>query len=100
MNNNFENLIKTQINNILEVFTSDIGKILEDKEFFSQEEKNEIYKDFLNVLKLYSPYEDEINPQIKDKINYIKHLLNPSNEVDEGEEHSLNTPPLSDDQEN
>lgn len=100
MNSNFENLLRTQINNILEVFTSDIGKVLEDKEFFSQEEKNEIYKDFLNVLKLYSPYENEINPQIKDKINYIKHLLNTSSEVDESEEHLLNTPPLLDGQEN
>lgn len=100
MNNDFENLIKVQINSILEVFASDIGKILEDKNFFSQEEREMLYKDFLNVLKFYSSYKDEINPQIKDKINYIKNLLNTSNDIDEGEEHPLNTPPLSDGQEN
>jgi len=98
--NNFENLMKTQINGILEVFTSDLEKILKDKEFSSQDEKKEIYKDFSNILKFYSSYKDEINPQIKDKINHITNLLNTSNEMDESEKHPLNSLPLSDGQKN
>jgi hypothetical protein len=100
MNSNFENLIKTQINGILEAFTSDLEKVLEGKDFFSQEERKKIYEDFLNVLEFISSYEDEVDPKIKDKINHIKRLLNTSNEVGEGEEHPLNITPLSDVQEN
>jgi DNA-binding transcriptional regulator GbsR (MarR family) len=100
MNSNFENLIKTQINGILEAFTSDLEKVLEGKDFFSQEEKKKIYEDFLNVLEFISSYEDEVDPKIKDKINHIKRLLNTSSDVYEGEEHPLNITPLSDVQEN
>ena len=100
MNSNFEYLIKTQINGILEVFTSNLEIILEDKSFFSQEEKEKLYKDFLNILEFISSYEDEIDSKIKDKINHIKHLLNTSNNVYEGEEHPLNITSLSDVQEN
>lgn len=100
MDSNFENLIKTQINSILEVFTNSIEGIFEDKNSFTQEEREMLYKDFLNVLEFVSSYKDEIDPQIKGKINHIKHLLNTSNDINEGEEHPLNTPPLSDGQEN
>lgn len=96
MDSNFENLVKSQINSILEVFINSIESVLEDKNSFTQEEREMLYKDFLNVLEFVSSYKDEIDPQIKDKINYIKHLLNTSNDIDEGEEHPLNTPPLSD----
>lgn len=95
MDSNFENLVKSQINSILEVFINSIESVLEDKNSFTQEEREMLYKDFLNVLEFVSSYKDEIDPQIKDKINHIKHLLNASNEVYEGEEHPLNTPPLS-----
>ena len=100
MDSNFENLVKSQINSILEVFINSIESVLEDKNSFTQEEREMLYKDFLNVLEFVSSYKDEIDPQIKDKINHIKHLLNTSNDIDEGEEHPLNTPPLSDGQEN
>jgi hypothetical protein len=100
MNSNFENLIKTQINGILEAFTSDLENVLEGKDFFSQEERKKIYEDFLNVLEFISSYEDEVDPKIKDKINHIKRLLNTSNDICEGEEHPLNITPLSDVQEN
>ena len=100
MDSNFENLVKSQINSILEVFINSIESVFEDKNSFTQEEREMLYKDFLNVLEFVSSYKDEIDPQIKDKINHIKHLLNASNEVYEGEEHPLNTPPLSDVQEN
>lgn len=100
MDSNFENLVKSQINSILEVFINSIESVLEDKNSFTQEEREMLYKDFLNVLEFVSSYKDEIDPQIKDKINHIKHLLNTSNDIDEGEEHPLNTPPLSDVQEN
>lgn len=96
MDSNFENLVKSQINSILEVFINSIESVLEDKNSFTQEEREMLYKDFLNVLEFVSSYKDEIDPQIKDKINHIKHLLNTSNDIDEGEEHPLNTPPLSD----
>lgn len=100
MNSNFENLIKTQINGILEAFTSDLEKVLEGKDFFSQEERKKIYEDFLNVLEFVSSYEDEVDPKIKDKINHIKRLLNTSSDICEGEEHLLNITLLSDIQEN
>lgn len=95
MDSNFEDLMKTQINRVLEVFINQIETIVEDKNLFSQEEKETFYKDFSNIIEFISSYKNEIDPQIKDKINHIKHLLDISNNIDEGEEHLLNTPPLS-----
>lgn len=100
MKDNFENFLISQMEEIMNSFTSNLEEILEDQNGFSEDEKEDILKDLLSITEVISPYQNILGPQIKDKINHIKHLLNTSNDVDEGEEHPLNTPPLSDVQEN
>ena len=100
MKDNFENFLISQMEEIMNSFTSNLEEILEDQNGFSEDEKEDILKDLLSITEVISPYQNVLGSQIKDKITNIKHLLNTSNDVDEGEEHPLNTPPLSDVQEN
>ena len=96
MNNNFENFLISQMEEVMNNFTSNIEEILEGHNEFSKKERENVLKDLLDVVETISPYQGLLGSQIKDKINHIKHLLDTSNEVDEGEEHPLNTTPLSD----
>ena len=100
MSNNFENFLISQMEEIMNTFTSNLEEILEDENEISKNQKEDILKDLLDVVETISPYQGILNPQIKDQINHITHLLDTSNEVGEGEEHPLNTTPLSDVQEN
>jgi predicted house-cleaning noncanonical NTP pyrophosphatase (MazG superfamily) len=100
MKDNFENFLISQMEEIMNSFTSNLEEIIEEQNEFSETQKEDILKDLLDVVETISPYQGLLGPQIKDKINHIKHLLNTSNEIDEGEEHPLNTTPLSDIQEN
>jgi cell division protein FtsX len=100
MSNNFESFLISQMEEVMNSFTSNLEGIIEGENEISQNQKEDILKDLLDIVETISPYQGVLGPQIKDKINHIKHLLNISNEVDEGEEHPLNTPPLSDIQEN
>jgi Asp-tRNA(Asn)/Glu-tRNA(Gln) amidotransferase C subunit len=95
MNNNFENFLLSQMEEILNSFTS-LEEILEGKNEISKNQKEDILKDFKDIIETISPYQGVLGPQIKGQINYITQLLDTSNEVDEGEEHPLNTQPLSD----
>ena len=99
MNNNFENFLLSQMEEILNSFTS-LEEILEGENEISKNQKEDILKDFKDIIETISPYQGVLGPQIKGQINYITQLLDTSNEVDEGEEHPLNTTPLSDVQEN
>jgi Asp-tRNA(Asn)/Glu-tRNA(Gln) amidotransferase C subunit len=99
MNNNFENFLLSQMEEILNSFTS-LEEILEGENEISKNQKEDILKDFKDIIETISPYQGVLGPQIKGQINYITQLLDTSNEVDEGEEHPLNTQPLSDIQEN
>ena len=100
MNNNFENFLISQMEEVMNNFTSNLEGILEDENKIPETQKEDILKDLLDIIETISPYQSILRPQIKDKINHIKHLLDIPNEVDEGEEHPLNTQPLSDTQEN
>lgn len=100
MNNNFENFLISQMEGIINSFTTDLEGVLEGEKNILESQKEDILKDLLDIIETISPYQSLLGPQIKDKINHIKHLLNTSDEVDEGEEHLLNTTPLSDIQEN
>lgn len=100
MSNNFENFLITQMEEVMNNFTSNLEGILEGKNEISQNQKEDILKDLLDIVETISPYQSLLGPQIKDKINHIKHLLDIPNEIDEGEEHPLNIQPLSDIQEN
>jgi Asp-tRNA(Asn)/Glu-tRNA(Gln) amidotransferase C subunit len=95
MNNNFENFLLSQMEEILNSFTS-LEEILEGENEISKNQKEDILKDFKDIIETISPYQGVLGPQIKGQINYITQLLDTSNEVDEGEEHPLNTQPLSD----
>jgi Asp-tRNA(Asn)/Glu-tRNA(Gln) amidotransferase C subunit len=99
MNDNFENFLISQMEEILNSFTS-LEEILEGENEISKNQKEDILKDFKDIIETISPYQGVLGPQIKGQINYITQLLDTSNEVDEGEEHPLNTTPLSDIQEN
>jgi Asp-tRNA(Asn)/Glu-tRNA(Gln) amidotransferase C subunit len=99
MKDNFENFLISQMEEILNSFTS-LEEILEGKNEISKNQKEDILKDFKDIIETISPYQGVLGPQIKGQINYITQLLDTSNEVDEGEEHLLNTQPLSDIQEN
>ena len=95
MNDNFENFLISQMGEILNSFTS-LEEILEGENEISKNQKEDILKDFKDIIETISPYQGVLGPQIKGQINYITQLLDTSNEVDEGEEHPLNTTPLSD----
>jgi Asp-tRNA(Asn)/Glu-tRNA(Gln) amidotransferase C subunit len=95
MNDNFENFLISQMEEILNSFTS-LEEILEGENEISKNQKEDILKDFKDIIETISPYQGVLGPQIKGQINYITQLLDTSNEVDEGEEHPLNTQPLSD----
>jgi Asp-tRNA(Asn)/Glu-tRNA(Gln) amidotransferase C subunit len=99
MNNNFENFLLSQMEEVLNSFTS-LEEILEGENEISKIQKEDILRDFKDIVETISPYQGVLGPQIKGQINYITQLLDTSNEVDEGEEHPLNTTPLSDIQEN
>lgn len=100
MSNNFENFLISQMEEIMNTFTSNLEEVLKDENEISKNQKEDILKDLLDIVETISPYQGILNPQIKDQINHITHLLDTSNEVGEGEEHPLNTTPLSDVQEN
>jgi Asp-tRNA(Asn)/Glu-tRNA(Gln) amidotransferase C subunit len=95
MKDNFENFLISQMEEILNSFTS-LEEILEGKNEISKNQKEDILKDFKDIIETISPYQGVLGPQIKGQINYITQLLDTSNEVDEGEEHPLNTPSLTD----
>jgi hypothetical protein len=99
MNNNFENFLLSQMEEVLNSFTS-LEEILEGENEISKIQKEDILRDFKDIVETISPYQGVLGPQIKGQINYITQLLDTSNEVDEGEEYPLNTQPLSDTQEN
>lgn len=85
---------------VMNNFTSNLEYLLKDQNKIPETQKEDILKDLLDIIEVISPYQSLLGPQIKDKINHIKHLLNTSCDIDEGEEHLLNTTPLSDIQEN
>jgi Asp-tRNA(Asn)/Glu-tRNA(Gln) amidotransferase C subunit len=95
MSDNFENFLISQMEEILNSFTS-LEEILEGENEISKNQKEDILKDFKDIIETISPYQGVLGPQIKGQINYITQLLDTSNEIDEGEEHPLNTQPLSD----
>ena len=100
MNNNFENFLISQMEEVINSFTSDLEGILEGENEIKSNQKEDILKDFKDIIETISPYQGVLGPQIKGQINHITHLLDTSNKIDEGEEHPLNTQPLSDTQEN
>lgn len=100
MSNNFESFLISQMEEVMNSFTSNLEGILEGENEIPQKQKEDILKDLLDIVETISPYQGVLGPQLKDKINHIKHLLNISNEIDESEEHPLNTTLLSDIQEN
>lgn len=100
MNNNFENFLISQMEEVMSTFTSNLEEIVESGNELGKNEKEDILKDFKDIIETISPYQGVLGPQIKGQISYITQLLDTSNKVDEGEEHPLNTTPLSDIQEN
>ena len=100
MKDNFENFLISQMEEVINSFTNDLEGILEGEDEIKPNQKEDILKDFKEIIETISPYQGVLGPQIKGQINYITQLLDTSNEVDEGEEHPLNTQPLSDIQEN
>jgi hypothetical protein len=100
MGSNLDQLITSYLNEALDNFISNLESSLEFKGSFTEEEKRDFIMLLAEVMELAVGYEDLIAPAIKDKITNIKHILLESNTVHEGEEHLLNTQPLSDIQEN
>ena len=96
MNDNFENFLISQMGEVMSTFTSNLEEIIESGNELQKTQKEDILKDFKDIVETISPYQGVLGPQIKGQISYITQLLDTSNEVDEGEEHPLNTTPLSD----
>jgi hypothetical protein len=100
MNNNLDNLIFPYLNSVLDNFISNLEESLKLKGTLSEEEKKEFTSLLSEILEITNGYEDLISVNIKNKITNINHLLLKNNVIYEGEEHPLNTTPLSDAQEN
>ena len=100
LNNNLDQLVTSYLNEALDNFISNLESSLEFKGSFTEDEKKEFIILLVEVMELAVGYEDLISPTIKDKITNIKHILSEIDTVHEGEEHPLNTQPLSDTQEN
>lgn len=83
VDNNLEEILKSQIFSIFNPFISNLEEILEEQNTLSQKEKEEVLKNLLDVLELVSPHSDMLTPEIKEKVNHIKHLLDSSNDIDE-----------------
>jgi hypothetical protein len=98
--NNLEDLISPYLNSTLDSFISNLEESLKLKGSFSKEEKEEFITLLLEIMETVVGYEDLIAPAIKDKITKIKDILSEVDTVHKGEEHLLNTQPLSDDQRN
>lgn len=100
MKDNLDQLVTSYLNEALNSFILNLESSLEFKGSFTEEEKRDFIMLLAEVMELAVGYEDLIAPAIKDKITNIKHILSESDTVHEGEEHPLNTQPLSDIQEN
>jgi hypothetical protein len=100
LNDNLDQILAPHLNSVLDTFILNLKESLELKGSFSEEEKKEFISLLAEVMEIAVGYEDLIAPAIKDKITNIKHLLSKTDTVHDGEEHLLNTTPLSDIQEN
>ena len=100
MNDSLDQILTPHLNSVLDTFILNLEESLELKGSFSEEEKKEFISLLAEVMEIAVGYEDLIAPTIKDKITNIKHILSEIDTVHEGEEHPLNTQPLSDTQEN
>lgn len=93
-------MLTSYLNEALDNFILNLESSLEFKGSFTEEEKKEFIILLAEVMELAVGYEDLISPAIKGKITNIKRILSETDTVHEGEEHPLNTTPLSDIQEN
>ena len=100
LNNNLDQILAPHLNSVLDTFIINLEESLKLKGSFSEEEKKEFIPLLAEMMEIAVGYEDLISPTIKDKITNIKHILSEIDTVHEGEEHPLNTQPLSDTQEN
>lgn len=96
MSSNLDQILTPYLNSVLDTFILNLEDSLEFKGKFSEEEKKEFISLLSEVMEISIGYEDLIAPAIKDKITNIKRLLSENDELHEGEEHPLNTTPLSD----
>jgi ElaB/YqjD/DUF883 family membrane-anchored ribosome-binding protein len=100
MKDNLDQIILPYISDILNNLMGDLEEVISLKGDLTKEERDT----FLNVLneaeENLKEYGDVLNPQINSKITNIKHLLSETDVIHDGEEHPLNTQPLSDIQEN
>ena len=100
MSNSLDQIILPYISDILNNLIADLEEVISSKGDRTKKERDT----FLNVLneaeENLKEYGDVLNPQINSKITNIKYLLSETDVIHDGEEHPLNTQPLSDTQEN
>jgi ElaB/YqjD/DUF883 family membrane-anchored ribosome-binding protein len=100
MSNSLDQIILPYISDILNNLMEDLEEVISSKGDLTKKERDT----FLNVLneaeENLKEYGDVLNPQINSKITNIKYLLSETDVIHDGEEHPLNTQPLSDTQEN
>jgi hypothetical protein len=96
MSNSLDQIFLPYILDILSNLMEDLEEIISLKGDLTKEERDT----FLNILneteENLNSFGDELTPQINSKITNIKRLLSENDELHEGEEHPLNTTPLSD----
>ena len=97
---NLNQIVSPYLNSVLNNFILNLEESLKLKDSFTEEEKKEFIFLLAEILEMTNGYEDLISPNIKDKITNIKRLLSKVDEVYEDKEYPLNTPPLTDGQEN
>ena len=100
MSNSLDKILLPYISDIVNNMMEDLEEVMSLKGDLTKEERDT----FLNVLNEVEEnlegYGSIIDSKINSKITNIKHLLSEIDIVHEGEEHPLNTTPLSDIQEN
>lgn len=100
MSNSLNPILLPYISDIVNNVMEDLEEVMSLKGDLTKEERDT----FLNILneteENLKGFGSTLDSKINSKITNIKHLLSEINIVHEGEEHPLNTTPLSDIQEN
>ena len=96
MSNSLDQIFLPYISDILSNLMEDLEEIISLKGDLTKEERDTFLSILNETEENLKGFGDALTPQISSKITNIKRLLSENDELHEGEEHPLNTTPLSD----
>jgi hypothetical protein len=96
MSNSLDQIFLPYILDILSNLMEDLEEIISLKGDLTKEERDTFLSILNETEENLKGFGDALTPQISSKITNIKRLLSENDELHEGEEHPLNTTPLSD----